>query len=89
MTRFPEPGQTKTRLIPALGSDRAAELHRCLIMFNQAHAGCRLSLGPVELRSQADDEVYKWLITAERDGYIISPISNRNTSRTHRDVGGG
>ena len=31
MTRFPEPGRTKSRLIPALGADRAAELHRCLI----------------------------------------------------------
>ena len=31
MTRFPKPGSTKTRLIPALGADRAAELHRCLI----------------------------------------------------------
>lgn len=32
MTRFPEPGRTKTRLIPALGADRAAALHRCLIV---------------------------------------------------------
>jgi glycosyltransferase A (GT-A) superfamily protein (DUF2064 family) len=32
MTRFPEPGRTRTRLIPALGADRAAALHRCLIM---------------------------------------------------------
>lgn len=31
MTRFPEPGRTKTRLIPALGAHRAAALHRCLI----------------------------------------------------------
>lgn len=31
MTRFPEPGKTKTRLIPALGPDRTACLHRCLI----------------------------------------------------------
>ena len=32
MTRFPEPGRTKTRLIPALGADPAAALHRCLIV---------------------------------------------------------
>lgn len=29
-TRYPEPGKTKTRLIPALGADGAAELHRDL-----------------------------------------------------------
>ncbi len=29
-TRYPEPGKTKTRLIPALGSQKAAELHRHL-----------------------------------------------------------
>ena len=28
MTKYPEPGQTKTRLIPALGSQGAADLHR-------------------------------------------------------------
>ncbi len=32
MTRFPESGRTKTRLIPALSPDRAAALHRCLIV---------------------------------------------------------
>jgi len=31
MTRFPEPGRTKTRLIPAIGADGAAALHQCLI----------------------------------------------------------
>ncbi len=30
MTKYPEPGQTKTRLIPALGSQGAANLHRQL-----------------------------------------------------------
>ncbi len=31
MTRFPEPGKTKTRLIPALGAERATALH-CLLV---------------------------------------------------------
>ena len=29
-TRYPEPGRTKTRLIPALGAERAAAVHRSL-----------------------------------------------------------
>lgn len=29
-TRYPEPGHAKTRLIPALGAERAAQLHRAL-----------------------------------------------------------
>ena len=29
-TRYPEPGRAKTRLIPALGAERAARLHRVL-----------------------------------------------------------
>ena len=29
-TRYPEPGKTKTRLIPVLGSEVACELHRCM-----------------------------------------------------------
>ncbi len=32
MTRYPEPGKTKTRLIPAVGSERAAAIHLCLVM---------------------------------------------------------
>ena len=31
-TRTPVPGQTKTRLIPALGADGAATLHTCLLL---------------------------------------------------------
>ncbi|MCA1654149.1 MAG: TIGR04282 family arsenosugar biosynthesis glycosyltransferase [Sphingomonadales bacterium] len=30
VTRYPEPGRVKTRLIPALGAERAAQLHRAL-----------------------------------------------------------
>jgi len=31
MTRYPEPGKAKTRLIPALGPEGASELHTCLV----------------------------------------------------------
>lgn len=41
-TRYPEPGKTKTRLIPALGAQGAAELQRCMTEHILAEA-CRLS----------------------------------------------
>jgi rSAM/selenodomain-associated transferase 1 len=31
-TKYPEPGQVKTRLIPFLGAEGAAELHRCMVV---------------------------------------------------------
>ncbi|MCD6269289.1 MAG: TIGR04282 family arsenosugar biosynthesis glycosyltransferase [Deltaproteobacteria bacterium] len=33
MTRYPEPGRVKTRLIPALGADEAARLHRQMVEY--------------------------------------------------------
>jgi rSAM/selenodomain-associated transferase 1 len=36
--RAPEPGKTKTRLIPALGPERATELHRSLIIYTLEQA---------------------------------------------------
>ena len=38
-TRWPEPGRAKTRLIPALGAEGAAALHRRLT--ERAVAACR------------------------------------------------
>ncbi len=48
-TRFPEPGRVKTRLIPALGADGAADLHRqltehCVDRITPALSGTSLSL---------------------------------------------
>lgn len=37
-TRFPEPGQTKTRLEPSLGPTGAADLHRALVLHAMATA---------------------------------------------------
>jgi rSAM/selenodomain-associated transferase 1 len=48
-TRFPEPGRAKTRLIPALGADGAAMLHRRLT--EQTVAAARASGLEVEVRT--------------------------------------
>ena len=41
-TRFPQPGQTKTRLIPALGAARAADLQRMMAEYTFAQC-CELA----------------------------------------------
>lgn len=48
-TRWPAPGHAKTRLIPALGADGAAALHRRLT--ERAVAACRASGLAVEVRT--------------------------------------
>ena len=48
-TRWPEPGRAKTRLIPALGPDGAAALHRRLT--GRALAAMRASGLPMEVRT--------------------------------------
>lgn len=47
-TRFPHPGEAKTRLIPALGAARAAAIHRRLV--EHAMAGLRQCRLPFEVR---------------------------------------
>ena len=53
--RAPVPGATKTRLIPALGAEGAAELHRRLVerMLTEALAA---DIGPVELCCTPDTD---------------------------------
>lgn len=46
--RAPVPGETKTRLVPALGARGAAQLHAHLVTRTLATA-CRAALAPVEL----------------------------------------
>ena len=62
MARAPVPGRTKRRLIPAIGAERAATLHR--VMIHRAVTSALASgLGPVELwcTPSTDHEVFRSL----------------------------
>ena len=48
LSRAPIPGQTKTRLIPALGAEGAAELH-CRFLHATVRTALQAGLGPVTL----------------------------------------
>ena len=63
--RFPVAGKVKTRLIPALGAEGAAALHRRLVLrtLRAAHALCRSQNVELEIRFAGDDanEMQHWL----------------------------
>ena len=62
MARAPVPGETKRRLIPAIGAERAAALHRAMIRRAVATA-LASGAGPVELwcTPDTDHEVFRSL----------------------------
>ena len=62
MARAPVPGETKRRLIPAIGAERAAALHRAMIRRAVATA-LQSGVGPVELwcTPDTDHEVFRSL----------------------------
>ena len=62
MARAPVPGETKRRLIPAIGAERAAALHRAMIRRAVATA-IESGVGPVELwcTPDTDHDVFRAL----------------------------
>ncbi len=71
--RFPVAGKVKTRLIPALGAEGAAALHRRLVLrsLRTAHALCESQGIELEIRFAGDDanEMQHWL----GDGWLCRP----------------
>jgi len=64
-TRYPEPGKSKTRLIPALGPEGAADLHRRMVEYTLYRAR-RFTTGsnvPLEIRFAGANEgwIKNWL----------------------------
>jgi hypothetical protein len=71
--RFPVAGKVKTRLIPALGAEGAAALHRRLVLrtLRTAHALCQSHKVELEIRFAGDNakEMQHWL----GDGWLCRP----------------
>jgi uncharacterized protein len=71
--RFPVAGKVKTRLIPTLGAEEAAALHRRLVLrtLRTAHALCQSQNVELEIRFAGDDanEMQHWL----GDGWLCRP----------------
>src|SRR5207247_2598430 len=63
--RYPAPGRVKTRLIPALGAEGAAALHRRLVLrtLRTAHAAARALDAVVEIQFDGgtDEAMRHWL----------------------------
>jgi len=70
-TRYPVPGRTKTRLIPALGPECAAELHRRLTEHVLGRAVSPAGAWEVEVRFQGGNrrKMASWL----GEGFIYRP----------------
>jgi len=73
--RFPVAGKVKTRLIPALGAEGAAALHRRLVLrtLRTAHALCQSQNVELEIRfaGNSENEMQHWL----GDGWLCRPQS--------------
>jgi uncharacterized protein len=71
--RFPVAGKVKTRLIPALGAEGAAALHRRLVLrtLRTAHTLCQSQNVELEIRFAGDDanQMQHWL----GDGWLCRP----------------
>jgi len=84
--RFPEPERVKTRLIPLLGAEGAAALHRRLVLrtLRTALAAGRAADAELEIRFTGGDEnaMHHWL----GDGVICRAQSDGDLGRRMEDA---
>lgn len=76
-TKAPEPGQVKTRLIPALGPQGAADLHRRLLLDTVARIA-PAGMAPVELWCAPDPGRDPFPELADRYGLKLYPQRGSN-----------
>jgi len=84
-TRYPEAGATKTRMIPLLGAETAAELHRRMTERTLHTAGCLARKSPhlkIEIRFEGGDtgKMRDWL----GEGVSFRPQSDGDIGRRMR-----
>ncbi len=60
-TRYPEPGKSKTRLIPALGSDGAADLHRRMVEYTLYRTKKLMTSSNVSLEIRFEGRNEDWI----------------------------
>lgn len=83
--KAPRAGEVKTRLIPLLGAEGAASLHRQLTYHTLATV-CSAGLGPVELHAalDADDEFLR--DCAQQFGIALAPQRGRDLGERLRNA---
>lgn len=83
--KAPRAGKVKTRLIPLLGAEGAAALHRQLIHRTLAMA-CDAGLGPVELHAAPDVHDAHLQECAQRFGVALLPQRGRDLGERMRNA---
>ena len=84
--RFPIAGKAKTRLIPTLGAEGAAAVHRRLVLraLRTAHALCQSQNVELEIRftGESENEMGHWL----GDGWLCRPQSQGDLGQRMADA---
>ena len=82
-TRYPEPGRSKTRLIPALGPDGAADLQRRMAEHALVWARSEGKATPLSLEVRFEGATGRGNAEVARPGYVFFPPGGRRYRATN------